>query len=91
MTTLHILAGSETYQSFELKDPITYVGRAEDNDIQIKDRSISRKHVKIIEKNCKFFIEDLGSENGTWINGKPINLVMSLKRKKGLQLALGTP
>jgi PAS domain S-box-containing protein len=53
--------------SFYLKPETTFVGRGPGNDIQIEDRSISRRHLKISTRDDKFLIEDLESYNGTWI------------------------
>ena len=89
MTKLYIVSGPMEGPSTELEGEVTFLGRASDNDIQIKDRSISRKHLKIIEKNSRFFIEDLGSENGTWINGKPIKPGYEFEVEEGLPIAIG--
>jgi hypothetical protein len=43
-------------------------------DIHIKDRHISRRHAHIIELECKFFIEDLDSTNGTYVNDEEIKV-----------------
>jgi len=49
MTKLHILNGPKIGRSFELSDVATYVGRSLDNDIQIEDKTVSRKHLKIVK------------------------------------------
>jgi pSer/pThr/pTyr-binding forkhead associated (FHA) protein len=54
---------------FDLKKKTLFIGRSATNDIQIKDLTVSRKHLKIYtgsEMNL-FFIEDLRSTNGTFI------------------------
>jgi pSer/pThr/pTyr-binding forkhead associated (FHA) protein len=89
MTTLHIIAGSETYQSFELKAPIIYVGRSEDNDIQIKNDTVSRKHLKIVRRGKKYFITDLKSRNGTYLNGDYITPGIELEAPEGVLIAIG--
>ncbi len=89
MTKLHIIAGSETYQSFELKDPITYVGRSKDNDIQIKNQTVSRKHLKIVRRGNKYFITDLKSRNGTFSNGNYIAPGLELEVPEGVPIAIG--
>ena len=89
MIKLYITSGPMRGTSTELKGEVTFIGRASDNDIKIRDRSVSRKHVKIIRKNSRFFIEDLGSENGTWINGKPIKPGYEFEVEEGLPIAVG--
>jgi pSer/pThr/pTyr-binding forkhead associated (FHA) protein len=56
-------------RSFDLDKKTLFIGRSTTNDIQIKDLTVSRKHLKIYtggEMNI-FFIEDLRSTNGTFI------------------------
>jgi pSer/pThr/pTyr-binding forkhead associated (FHA) protein len=48
----------------------TTIGRKPNNDIHISDLSVSGKHAQIITKLENSFIEDLGSTNGTYVNGK---------------------
>ncbi|WP_035351873.1 type III secretion system cytoplasmic ring protein SctQ [Edaphobacter aggregans] len=51
---------------FEQKD--ISIGRATDNDIALPQRSISRKHARIVEREEGFYIEDLESSSGTYVN-----------------------
>lgn len=46
------------------------VGRSQECDFIINDNLISKKHCVITIEDGKFFIEDVGSKNGTFINGK---------------------
>ncbi len=58
-------------RAFDLEEKTIFLGRSATNDIQIKDLTVSRKHLKIYaggEMNI-FFIEDLKSTNGTFIGG----------------------
>ena len=89
MSKLYVASGPMAGTSTELEAEVTFIGRASDNDIQIKDRSISRKHLKIVRKNGKFFIEDLKSENGTWIDEKPLKPGYEFEVKEGLPIAIG--
>ena len=72
MTELHILDGIMAGHSFDMKSNTILIGRSADNDVQIKDTAVSRKHLKIIRQEDKFFVEDLGSQNGTWVKGQLI-------------------
>lgn len=50
--------------------PVTVIGRCASNHLQIADQSISRRHALVSIANERFCIEDLGSKNGTFVNGK---------------------
>jgi len=53
-------------------------GRGPQNDVDINDPRVSRKHCQIINDNGGFVIRDLGSTNGTYVNGSRINGERSL-------------
>ncbi|MFI5378891.1 MAG: FHA domain-containing protein [Tepidisphaerales bacterium] len=57
-------------RSFSLPRTITVVGRREDCDLRIPLAEVSRKHCRIINENDTLRIEDLGSSNGTFVNGE---------------------
>jgi sigma-B regulation protein RsbU (phosphoserine phosphatase) len=48
------------------------LGRASDNDVSIPDPSLSRRHARLELKDGDVWLEDLGSRNGTCVNGEPI-------------------
>ncbi len=89
MSKIYIISGPMEGHDFDLKNGTTSVGRAPDNDIQINDHSISRKHVKIIKKGNKFFVEDLKSQNGTWIDGNLIGPGNQCEVEKGVLITIG--
>jgi adenylate cyclase len=45
------------------------------NDIDLPDRTVSRRHARIVQDGGMFFIEDLGSENRVFVNERPIRRV----------------
>ena len=49
------------------------VGRSQENDIVINDPNVSRKHARISRADNGFVVEDLGSTNGTMLDGAPID------------------
>lgn len=59
-------------QRFPLKKEISLVGRAKDCEIQIAERRLSRKHCEIQRRDNRFVVNDLGSQNGTYVNRKRI-------------------
>lgn len=89
MTKLYILEGPDKGQSFDLKGKTISIGRSHDNHIQMKDRFVSRKHLEISRRNSKFFLKDLKSENGTFVDGEPIGPGKELEVKEGLPISLG--
>jgi len=49
------------------------VGRARECAVQISyDGQVSRRHCRVVEKNGRFYVEDLGSTCGTWVNGERV-------------------
>jgi len=72
MPRLVVLSEGLTGRSHELKAEKTTVGRVEDNVFQIPDSSVSSHHCEIILKGSEVVIHDLGSTNGTFINGQQI-------------------
>ena len=89
MSKLYIVKGLKRGYSFDIKGSATFVGRTPDNDIQIEDTSVSRKHMKILRKGDKFFIEDLKSQNGTLLNGQKIKPGEQYEVKEGIPIVMG--
>ncbi len=78
------LSEDEEDQVIELNDrDLWIVGRDPSSDICIEDINISRHHFKIIKKGMDFFIEDLGSSNGTSLNNKIIKPKETLPLNSG--------
>lgn len=55
-----------------MERPTFTIGRRPDNDLVIDNAAVSGHHARIIEKDGAFFIEDLASTNGTFVNEKRI-------------------
>ena len=63
------------------------IGRADNCDIQVKSKDISRYHCSLDLEGERVFIEDMGSGNGTFVNGREITERYQLI--KGDRLKLG--
>jgi predicted component of type VI protein secretion system len=69
---LQVLRGRSSNTTLKLSDGVTSVGRHDDCWIRIKSSQVSRKHCEIFESGGKLTIRDLGSSNGTYVNGKRV-------------------
>ena len=86
---LCFMDGSMAGESFEVKEEITTIGRSLENHLQVGDLSVSRKHAKIVRSGQRYYLEDLGSQNGTWVNGHPINPGFQIEIKEGDMITFG--
>ncbi len=59
-------------EEFSLSEIENTIGRTDDNFILLSDQSISRQHAKIVREADSYSVVDLGSSNGTRLNGKPL-------------------
>ena len=67
------LIGPSKGARFLLDAERTSVGRASDNEIFLDDVTVSRKHAEIARREGKYSLKDLGSLNGTYLNGEIVN------------------
>ena len=72
MAKLVLSFNGEFVKDYELDKEILTIGRKPDNDIHIDNLAVSGNHAKILTILNDSFIEDLGSTNGTYINGEKI-------------------
>ncbi len=62
------------------------IGRQSDAAVQLDTAEISRRHARLVVKQDQFFVEDLGSRNGTYLNGARIEKPMALKEGDKLEI-----
>ena len=73
MVILRVKIGKEKGKVYELQPDRLLMGRAPSGDVQILDQGASRKHAEILKVGELYFIMDLGSRNGTFVNMKMIS------------------
>lgn len=79
--------GPQPNQVFELNEDVSNIGRDITNEIVINDREVSRHHLRFMKGADGVTLEDLGSTNGTFINGKRLMGAQALKN--GDMIGLG--
>ena len=82
-----ILATAEGQQAIELR-PINSLGRHPNNSIQLLDKIVSKEHCIVEQREGMFILRDLGSLNGTYINGERVRGEQMLRH--GDEIALGS-
>ncbi|GAB3497357.1 FhaA domain-containing protein [Nocardiopsis coralliicola] len=65
-------AGQGMQQSFELNTQVTLLGRGTDCDLRLVDNGVSRHHAEIRVEDDDAVLVDLGSTNGTFVNGQQV-------------------
>ncbi|MAQ15377.1 MAG: GGDEF domain-containing protein [Sandaracinus sp.] len=69
-----VIAGPNVGEMFKVSG-LTEVGRGQTVGIRIHDTEISRRHARLTVEGDRVLVEDLGSTNGTFVNGQPIDKV----------------
>ncbi len=64
----------------------TVIGRAPGCAIVLSDDYVSSRHARIVERGGRVWVEDLGSTNGTLLNGRPVRRAAALRAGDRLQL-----
>ncbi len=72
MASLKILQGTEPGREFELEGEQWVVGRSPECDVVLDIAAVSRRHAILLEEQGRYFVQDLGSRNGTYINGQRV-------------------
>ncbi len=87
------LSGSNTGLRRKFSTFPILIGRDADSDLEFhvqKDIEVSGRHFEIVQTEVGFEVRDLGSTNGTWVNGKRVDR-QSLRSGDIIELGLGGP
>lgn len=93
---LMVRTGTSTGMQFEITSPRLIIGRrsaaaasSEVPTFQIDDGRVSRQHAEIVAQPDGLYLRDLGSQNGTWLNGRGVT-GEPLRLSDGAEIRLGT-
>jgi DNA-binding winged helix-turn-helix (wHTH) protein len=75
-------------QRWPLESDILTIGRAADCEITLTERPVSRYHARIYRQADRYVVEDLGSKNGTRLNGTPLHGSSTLQDGDDIEIAL---
>jgi pSer/pThr/pTyr-binding forkhead associated (FHA) protein len=75
---LTFISGVDNGRKIPLHSPFT-LGRSEDNDMFLADRKVSRNHAQLYQENGVWYVKDLNSSNGVYVNSTRIQEPVSLK------------
>ncbi len=84
---LHIESGPQQGNEYLVRKPTTLIGRHEACDLVVDDAQVSRRHCQISWDGVYCTLEDLGSTNGTFINGQPLTAAYALRPGDKVQVA----
>ena len=83
----HIESGPQQGDEYIIRKPATLIGRHEACDLVVDDAQVSRRHCQISWDGVYCTLEDLGSTNGTFINGQPLTAAYVLRPGDKVQVA----
>lgn len=87
MSRLIVESGNEEGMVYPLRQESVTIGRSASATIQVIDKRVSRHHVMLRRSRDAYVVEDLGSKNGSLLNGDP--MVGRVKLKSGDRIQLG--
>jgi two-component system, cell cycle response regulator len=87
---LTVITGAHTGALFKVVKGAAVIGRSHNVEIKVEDDGISRAHARIRATTDKTWVEDLGSRNGTYVNGEKIAAPRQLSEGDKIQVGRGT-
>jgi signal transduction histidine kinase len=69
---LYLIKGTDDGKQFELTQPVHTVGRDSGSSIRLVDTEVSRRHAEFRLVSGSYHLVDVGSANGTFVNGQPV-------------------
>jgi len=82
---LFVRSESQQGQEFEVND-VVVMGRSAETDVAIDDPYASEFHLRLVSQENGMMLHDLGSTNGTYVNGRRVSAPTELKRGDTIQV-----
>lgn len=70
---LIILKGHKAGKNIKIETDELILGRSTASDLPLEDEGVSRRHARIVLEGDAYWLEDLGSTNGVYVNGEKLN------------------
>lgn len=87
---LTVITGRATGSQFKVMKGTAMIGRAPNAEVRVVDDGISRTHARIRAETGRAWVEDMGSRNGTFVNGQRITAPTELRDGDKIQVGRGT-
>jgi hypothetical protein len=82
---LFVRSDSQQGQEFEVTD-VVVLGRSDETDVVLDDPYASEFHLRLVSQENGMMLHDLGSTNGTYVNGRRVSAPTELKRGDTIQV-----
>ena len=86
MASLFVIQGRDQGSRFQLEEAAHSIGRTHANSIRLHDTEVSRNHAELLRRGETYLVRDMGSSNGTFVNGR---LISEHELASGDQLQVG--
>ncbi len=86
---LIVLAGATVGEMFKLPAGRATIGRGKSSEVALFDEGVSRAHARILSEGDEVWVEDLGSRNGTFVNGERLTSNAKVQLADGDKIQVG--
>jgi two-component system NtrC family sensor kinase len=70
VASLFVIQGRDQGSRFQLEESVHSIGRTHSHSIRLHDTEVSRNHAELVRRGEAYLVRDLGSSNGTFVNGR---------------------
>jgi signal transduction histidine kinase len=72
VASLFVIQGRDQGSRFHLEEAVHSIGRTQNHSIRLHDTEVSRNHAELVRHGNAYTVRDLGSSNGTFVNGRMV-------------------